>query len=600
MPPLFSCQSLNKSFFSRTLFRNISLTLEEGERIGLIGPNGSGKSTLMKIIVGTEKPDSGNVAPRRGIRMEYVPQEDAFPAGSTVAEVLDKALESTSLEAYERDMEVSIVLAKFGFQEPHQVVDTLSGGWRKRLAIARALIREPELLLLDEPTNHLDIEGILWLERLLASANYAVLVISHDRYFLESVATRLVELSSTYPDGYLSVDGTYSDFLIRKEEFLAAQNQLQHTLNKQAVREVAWLRHGAPARSTKSKYRIEAAGKLLDELASVTFRNNQGKAVDIDFSATQRKANELLVAKAVSKAMGGRTLFRDLNISLSHKDRLGLIGSNGSGKTTLLRLLTDELQPDSGVIRRADNLRVVRFDQNRATLDKKVSLRQALSPNSDFVPFQGGSIHVAGWASRFLFRSEQLEQPVGALSGGEQARVLIARLMLEPADVLILDEPTNDLDIPSLEMLEESLLEFPGAVILVTHDRYLLDRVSTQLLALEEDGKTAYYAEYAQWEEKNEPVKEVFSRSNPYAKPMPKPSEKSLRRLSTAEKRELEGMEETILLAEGDVKALQARLQDPEIVSDHLRMEMIWKAIQGAEERVAALYVRWEELEARK
>ncbi len=600
MPPLFSCQSLNKSFFARTLFRNISLTLEEGERVGLIGPNGSGKSTLMKIIVGTEKPDSGNVAPRRGLRMEYVPQEDAFPAGSTVTEVLDRALHTTSLESYEREMEINITLAKFGFEDGNQVVDTLSGGWRKRLAIARALIKEPELLLLDEPTNHLDIEGILWLERLLSGANYSVLVISHDRYFLEGVSTRLIELSSSYPDGYLSVDGTYSDFLIRKEEFLSAQSQLQHTLNKQAVREVAWLRQGAPARSTKSKYRIEAAGKLLDELANVTFRNNQGKAVDIDFSATQRRANELLVAKAVSKALGGKTLFRNLNISLSHKDRLGLIGSNGSGKTTLIRLLTGDLQPDSGEIRRADTLRVVRFDQNRATLDKKLSLRNALSPNSDFVPFQGGSIHVAGWASRFLFRSEQLEQPVGALSGGEQARVLIARLMVEPADVLILDEPTNDLDIPSLEMLEDSLMEFPGAVILVTHDRYLLDRVSTQLLALEEDGKTTYYAEYAQWQEKNAPVKEPVSRYAQPAKAAPKPSEKALRRLSTAEKRELDNMEETILAAETEVETLQARLQDSDIVSDHLRMEQAWKAIQEAQRRVAAHYTRWEELEARK
>lgn len=600
MPPLFSSQSLSKSFFGRDLFRNISLTIEEGERIGLIGPNGSGKSTLMKIIVGAEKADSGAVAPRRGLRMEYVPQEDSFPAGSAVAEVLDRALQTTSLEAYEREMEVGVTLAKFGFQDPNQITDALSGGWRKRLAIARAVIREPELLLLDEPTNHLDIEGILWLERLLGDANFSVLTISHDRYFLEGVATRLIELSAAYPDGFLSVDGNYSDFLIKREEFLSAQSQLQHTLNKQAAREVAWLRQGAPARSTKSKHRIEAAGKLLEELSNVTFRNNQGRAVDIDFSATQRKANELLVAKAAGKAMGGKTLFRDLNVSLSHKDRLGLIGANGSGKTTFLRLLTGELQPDSGEIRRAEALRIVRFDQNRATLDKKLSLRQALSPNSDYVPFQGGSIHVAGWANRFLFRSEQLEQPVGALSGGEQARVLIARLMAEPADVLILDEPTNDLDIPSLEMLEESLLEFPGAVILVTHDRYLLDRVSTQLLAIERDGKTAHYAEYAQWEEKNAPAPEPAPRPSQAAKAAPKPSEKSLRRLSTSERRELEGMEEVILAAEAEAEALEARLQAPEVVSDHLRMEAAWRAVQGAQSRITALYARWEELEARK
>ncbi|HLK56472.1 MAG TPA: ABC-F family ATP-binding cassette domain-containing protein, partial [Chthonomonadaceae bacterium] len=483
MSLLLSVQSLSKAFSARPLFTDITLGISEGERLGLIGPNGSGKTTLLHILSGAETPDSGEVSKRRDVRLVAVAQEDAFPPEQTVGDILTSAIAHEPLEDYERTALLKRVLAQVGFAEDAQQAGALSGGWRKRLALARALIQRPDLLLLDEPTNHLDLNGVLWLEALLRSAPFAFLLISHDRYFLENVTNRIIELSRAYPEGYLSVKGAYSDFLTRKQDFLTAQAQQQHALEGQVKREVEWLRRGPQARTTKAQYRIDEAHRLIGELAEVKVRNAQDKTVDVDFSASGRKTKELLVAKNLSKALGGRTLFSNLNLTLMPGAKLGLLGPNGSGKTTLLRLLTEELTPDTGVIRKAEGLRVVYFDQARAPLDRQQSLRRALSPESDNVVYRGASMHVSAWARRFLFRPEQLEMPVGALSGGEQARILLANLMRLPADILILDEPTNDLDIPSLEVLEESLSDFPGALVLVTHDRYMLDTVSTELLA---------------------------------------------------------------------------------------------------------------------
>ena len=602
MTPLLSAQGISKAFSARALFQNISFGINEGERIGVIGPNGSGKSTLLKILAGRDTPDSGLVSARRRLRIGYVAQEDEFPPEATVLQILTDALADLPMETVERDLQITLTLTKVGFPDRDQRAADLSGGWRKRLAIAREIIRDPELLLLDEPTNHLDLEGILWLEDLLQTASFACLLISHDRFFLERVATRLIELNKAYPEGYLSVEGAYSDFLEKKDAFLDAQQQRQHTLAGQVKREVEWLRRGAPARTTKAKGRIESAGNLINELAEVKYRNAQNRSADIDFSATNRKTKELLVAKDVKKCMGARLLFDDVNVVLSPGVRLGLLGPNGSGKTTLLKVLSDALPADGGTVQKADGLRIVLFDQNREQLDRKVSLRNALSPNSDNVTFNEGSMHVSAWARRFLFQAGQLDMPVGSLSGGEQARVLIARLMLRPADLLILDEPTNDLDIPTLEVLEQSLLEFPGALILVTHDRYLLDRISTTLLALDGKGGADFYADYSQWEAKQTapPVSELAeSNQNPKSK-IQNPKLPAGRRLSTAEQRELQNMETIIMAAEERVSELQTEMQQPEIVADYQKLKTIMDSIHEAEQKVAALYARWEELEARK
>lgn len=603
MAVLISCQALTKSFGARPLFKDITLGLSDGERMGLIGPNGTGKSTLLRIFAGEERPDRGDISRKRDVRLVYLPQEDIFTEGETVEAILRYVLHDQPLEEYEVAARVATVLAKVGFVRADEPVSSLSGGWKKRLALARALIQRPDLLLLDEPTNHLDLEGVLWMEALLKEAPFAFLLVSHDRLFLEHVTNRVVELNRVYPEGYLSVNGNYSDFLTRREEFLQAQSQQQHALEGQVKREIEWLRRGPQARTTKAQSRIDAAHKLIGDLADVKYRNAQDKALSIDFTASLRKTKELLVGKNLAKTLGGRLLFQHLDLTLSPGIKLGLLGPNGSGKSTLLRLLTGALESDSGTIKRAEGLRIVLFDQNRAQLDKNISLRQALSPNGDTVLFRDSSMHVASWAKRFLFRSEQLEMPVSHLSGGEQARILIANLMLTPADLLILDEPTNDLDIASLEVLEESLDGFPGALVLVTHDRYMLDTVSNELLALDGAGHVAYYADYAQWEatqrkreldrieEERKQAQSARSNLKPAA---------AVRRLSTAEQRELAQMEESILAAEAEVEAAQRLLSAPEVVSDYRKVQQAMEMLAAAEAHVAKLYTRWDELEARR
>src|SRR6266850_768979 len=364
---------------------------------------------------------------------------------------------------------------------------------------ARELAAAPDILLMDEPTNHLDVAGILWLEDVLTERARAFVVVSHDRYFLEHVATRMLELNRVYPAGLFESEGSYSRFLARRDEALREQAAYQESLANTVRREIEWLRRGAKARSTKAKGRIKQAGRLIEELEDARARGLTASA-GIDFTSSQRRTRRLLVARGLSASRGGRRLISDLDLIVTPGTRVGLIGPNGSGKTTLLEVLAGVVPPDAGEIERADDLRIVRFEQERAGFDPGQSLRRALAPEGDAVTWQGRSVHVAAWAKRFLFRPEQLEVPVGRLSGGEQARILIARLMRESADLLILDEPTNDLDIPTLEVLEDSLAEFDGGLVLVTHDRFMLERVSTVILALDGEGGTETFADYAQWE----------------------------------------------------------------------------------------------------
>ena len=594
MAVLLSCQSLTKAYGARPLFHDISLGVDENERMGLIGPNGAGKSTLLRIFAGEEKPDKGTVSSRRGLRSAYIAQEDLFPAGATVESVLTDSLAGEHLDEIEREVRLEVALNRVGFSRRDQAVETLSGGWKKRLSLARALVREAELVLIDEPTNHLDMEGVLWLEGLLREASFAFILISHDRVFLENVTTRIVELHPQYAEGFLSVSGTYSAFLMQREEYLGAQANRQSALATQVKREIEWLQRGAQARSTKAQGRINQAGQMIDELAELKYRNSQTRTAGIDFSASGRQTRELVVGKDLTKSLGDKTLFRHLSLTLAPGTRLGLLGPNGSGKTTLLKLLTGELSPDTGTVKRAEGLRVVLFDQNRAQLDKSLSLRDALSPNSDTVIYRGNPMHVSGWAKRFLFKTEQLTTPLRYLSGGEQARILIAQLMLRPADVLILDEPTNDLDIPTLEVLEDSLLSFPGALVLVTHDRYLLESVSTDLLALDGTGGARHFASLDQWQAAQMPLPAAAPAAR-FKAPVPAAS-----RLSTAERRELGQIEAKIEAAEEEVAALERQLEDPQVASDAAKLHEVWEALPIAREKSTALYARWEDLEARR
>jgi ABC transport system ATP-binding/permease protein len=603
MPPavLLSCESITKTFGARPLFEDLSFGLAEGDRVGLIGPNGSGKSTFLRILAGTEEPDGGVRALRRGTRLGYVPQDPTFPPGRTVEEILTGALADDPSEDFEKATRVAVALSRAGFNEPSQSVDVLSGGWKKRLAIAAELVKEPDVLLLDEPTNHLDVEGILWLEELLRSEPRAYVVVSHDRWFLEHVATRILEIDRRYPDGLFQAPGSYSDFLEKRDEVLRNQAEYQASLANRVRREVEWLKRGAKARTTKAKGRIQEAERLIGELAEVKERTGLAvnARVGLDFNASDRKTKKLLVAHGLSKSFDGRKIISGLDIKLTPGMRLGLLGPNGSGKTTLLSLLDGTLEPDAGTIERAEWLKTVRFEQSRESLDRSVSLRRALAPDGDSVLYQDRPVHVASWAKRFLFSSEQLDTPVSRLSGGEQARILIARLMLRPADLLILDEPTNDLDIPTLEVLEESLLEFPGALVLVTHDRYLLEAVSTLVLALDGRGGAQYFADYAQWEERRSeaqaPAKPAASKAAPTLQKEEKP-----KRLSYKDKLEWEQIEGKILGAEEALAAAQKAVEDPAVATDSAKLQARCADLETARREVERLYARWAELEEKR
>jgi ATP-binding cassette subfamily F protein uup len=603
MALLLKTDSISKSFGPRTLFRGISLSLDDTQHVGLIGPNGTGKSTLLRILAGLERQDSGGIESRRQMRPAYLPQEDTFPPGMTVEEVMLAAFpHDDHRDDHERHIEVQILLGKIGFDDFGQSVDTLSGGWKKRLALARELIKQPDLLLLDEPTNHLDLEGILWLEKFLQSARFACLVVSHDRYFLEHVADRIIELNSAYPDGYLSHDGTYSDFLEKREEFLAAQQSREQSLASQVRREIEWLKRGAKARTTKAKGRIQQANRMMSDLADLKTRNAGDQSAAIDFAASGRQTRKLIALKNVTKSIDGRPLFRDVTLTLAPNDKLGLLGPNGSGKSTLLKLLNGDVQPDAGTITRATELKVVSFEQNRASLDKDQPLRHAFAPHGgEKLFYRGQELHVSGWARRFLFRSEQLDMPVGQLSGGEQSRVLIARMMLREADVLLLDEPTNDLDIPTLEVLEESLETFPGAIVLVTHDRYLLDRLCTDLLALDGKGNANLYADLTQWE--NARQRDPASAEKPLARASTQSEKKSppgLKRLNWNEQREWEQIESKIEQAEAELQSAHQHMDDPAVLADRHRLAEACKRVESAQIAVQALYARWEQLEAKQ
>ena len=677
MPPLINVRSISKAFGADPLFQNVSFTVSEGDRIGLIGPNGSGKSTLLRILAGTEDTDDGEIAFRKRLRMSYVEQESEFRPGDTVRSVVGGALKSSAVPEGERGTRFAETLGRAGFVDLDAEATSLSGGWQKRLAIVQALVQGPDILLLDEPTNHLDLAGIEWLEEVLEHAGFACVVISHDRYFLENVANEMAELSRIYPDGLLRVKGRYSVFLEKKEEFLHAQAKRQEALENlvhseiewleevleqagfacvvishdryflenvanemaelsriypdgllrvkgrysvflekkeeflhaQSKRqealenlvhsEIEWLRRGAKARTRKSKARIGKAGELMEELADLNTRTRTSSA-QIDFSATDRKTKRLIELQNVAYEIGGRRLFEGLNFIVTAGLRVGLVGPNGSGKTTLLRLLRGEVAATEGEIRRADKLRIVYFDQRRE-LDPTVTLRRALAPEGDSVIYQDRVTHVASWAAKFLFKGEQLNQPVERLSGGERARVLIAQLMLQPADVLLLDEPTNDLDIPTLEILEESLLEFRGSLVLVTHDRYMLDRVSTIVLGLDGRGGAERFADYSQWEAW-QAVREQpgLGGAKVATQAAGETGASAKRKLSYLEAREYASIEERVAAAEKIMEAKRTHAEDPAIASDATQLMNAHAELESAQNDVDALYARWAELEKKQ
>ena len=607
MPPILNAQGVSKRFGATPLFQNISFPVNEGDRIGLIGPNGAGKSTLLAVLAGETSPDTGEVSTRKRARIGYVKQISEYAAGATVRGVIEHALKRAHVPEKEREQRLRETLGRAGFADDGADTSVrmdaeaaaLSGGWRKRLAIAEAMVAQPDVLLLDEPTNHLDLEGIEWLEGVLRGARFACVVVTHDRYFIENVASEVVELSRVYAEGLMRVRGTYSKFLEDREAYLESQTKMQESLRNRVKTEIEWLRRGPKARATKAKARIDNAHGLIGKLAEVDSRTRTATA-GIEFAATDRQTKRLIEMEDVAISLGvgtdRRKIVGGVSFGLTNGMKLGLVGPNGSGKTTILRAMSGEIEASAGVVKRANNLRIVYFSQMRE-IDPSLTLRRALAPDSDAVVYQDRVVHVASYAAKFLFTGDQLNQPVERLSGGERARVLIARLMLQPADVLMLDEPTNDLDIPTLEILEESLLEFPGALVLVTHDRYMLDRVSNIVLGLDGMGHARLFADYSQWEEwKEQESGEQGSGGGEQKKPAGAAGKSAKKKLSYMEQREFEGIEALVDGADARLAAAHHRLEDPAIAADAAALTTALAEMEIAQAAHDAVYERWAEL----
>ena len=631
---MLHARGIGKTLGFKTLFEGVSLSVHAGDRLGIIGPNGAGKSTFLKLLAGGGVaglgPDTGEIKTDKSIRIATVAQNDTFDDAMSAVDVVSRAcLDGATArgehpEAHHAEITAEIVLGKVGFPSEMfgKEAGTLSGGWRKRLSIAAALASadgEPDVVLLDEPTNHLDIRGLMWLEqfvtRLTSRGPAAAVFVTHDRAFLERVATRVAELSAAYPDGLLTATGNYTEFLRRKQEFLDAQAEQQRSLAGQVRKDLAWLSRGPQGRGTKAKGRIDQSHERMGTLAQLKERSSaaaQGGS-RVEFNASARKTKKLIVAKGVSKSLGGTRLFSGLDLRLGAGDRLGLLGPNGSGKTTLIRVLTGDLAPDAGSIDLAEpRPEIAVFSQHRTEFEPSLLLRDALCPAGQHVTFRGQSIHVSGWARRFLFTDHQLDQPVKSLSGGELARVHVARIMLVPSDVLVLDEPTNDLDIPTLEIMEEALEDYPGALVLVTHDRAMLDRLTTDVLALDGVGGASMYASLEQEikadmdraRAEDAAVKSSAETSkdapkNQAESPAGKQPGKRVK-LSYNEQREFDGIESAIERAEADAARAEAEIQKPAVLADHEKMAEACAVLDAAQARVAALYARWDELETKQ
>jgi ATP-binding cassette subfamily F protein uup len=476
----------------------------------------------------------------------------------------------------------------------------MSGGWKKRVALARELVRKPDLLLLDEPTNHLDVETILWLERLIAQSPFATVTITHDRLFLNKVSNRIIELDPRHAGGLLDVRGDYADYLETREHLITAQERREVILKNTLRRETEWLRRGAKARTTKQQARIQRAGDLKDEVEELGVRN-QARTARLEFQTTDRNPKKLVEAKGISKSYGERQIFKGLDLLLTPGTRVGLLGPNGSGKSTLIRVLLGHEEPGSGTVTRSEHLTVAYFDQTRESLDPSLTLVKTLCPVGEFVDYRGSRVHVRSYCDRFLFTQGQMDMPVGRLSGGEQSRVLIAKLMLGAANLLVLDEPTNDLDLATLGVLEECLREFGGAVLLVAHDRYFLDQVATRILAFPPGGGNPVpFADLSQWEDWHEAraaeQERAAKAASKVAAPAATPSPASKKRLGYKEQRELDSMEGNIQAAEEKLARLTEESGRPENLSNAVKLSELTSQMAETQAEIDRLYARWAEL----
>jgi ATP-binding cassette subfamily F protein uup len=632
--PHITLDNASLAFGHHPLLDKASFQLDPGERVGLIGRNGAGKSSLLKVIAGETKLDDGNVWRATSIRIVYVPQEPVLKTGHTVYEAvaeglgdmqqvlvdyhavthsmgsadadIDALMEKMQALQHELDAKdgwgmqakVETVLSRLSLDADTKV-DSLSGGWRKRVALGRALVADPEVLLLDEPTNHLDLEAIQWLEELLLNFNGGVLFITHDRRFLNRLATRIVELDRGKLTDFV---GNYENYQIKKEELLAIEATHAAKFDKVLAQEEVWIRQGIKARRTRNEGRVRQLEKLRLERAAR--RERQGN-VKLSLDAGERSGKLVAELDNVVKAYGERTLISGFSTRILRGDRIGLLGPNGVGKTTLLKLILGELEADSGTIQRGTNMNVAYFDQMREALDEEATLADTISPGSDFVEIGNERKHVISYLEDFLFPPQRSRSPVKSLSGGERNRLLLARLFARPSNVLVLDEPTNDLDIDTLELLESLLQDFPGTLFLVSHDRAFLENTVTQVIAFEGNGQlTEFGGGYDDWLRFTEQRTKEAANAPKVKIETPKPAATSAptkTKLSYKEQLELDQLPEKIEALEIEQAAINATLADPEIYKTDLeKATALQIKLTELDDALINALARWEELESKK
>ena len=597
--PLVSLDHIRMAYGHLPLLDDASLLIEAGERVCVIGRNGAGKSTLLQIISGAVVPDAGTVWRQPALRIARLEQDVPLSTDRRVLDVIADAFkEHDHVDGWHVDVSVDMVVSRLGLPAD-AIVSTLSGGWRRRVLLARALVAQPDLLLLDEPTNHLDIEAMTWLESFLDGYRGAVVFVTHDRAFLKRVATRIVELDR----GRLtSWPGDYDTFLEKKDAWLANEAIRHEKFDKKLAQEEAWLRQGIKARRTRDEGRVRALMAMRKERAE---RRGQSGRVRLQTHSSDRSGQLVFEAEAVSKAFGGTPIVRDASFRVMRRDRVGLIGPNGSGKTTLLRMLMGELEPDGGEIRRGTNVHIAYYDQQREQLDPERTVFETVGEGNDTVTINGRTQHVHGYLRDFLFSAERANSPVKALSGGERNRLFLARLLTRPANVLVLDEPTNDLDLETLELLESYLADWPGTLLLVSHDRAFIDHVVTSTLVFEGEGRVQeYVGGYEDWlrqKSSMQPSTSSADRESPRAAKQADTDGAPVRtKLSFKEQREMDELPGLIAQLESEQAALHARVESPDFYKEPA--DEIARALARVEEMKSALhdaYTRWDELDSR-
>lgn len=598
---LLRFDDVSLAFGSRPLLDHVSLLVDEGERVCLVGRNGEGKSSLLRLVAGLATPDDGSVWSRPGARIAMLAQDLDAVADACVRDIVEGGLPANAGELWETTPRVDAVMSRLGLDGTAQFA-SLSGGWRRRVLLGRALVGDPDVLLLDEPTNHLDIAAIEWLEGTMLSFRGALLFVSHDRAFVNRLATRVVELDR----GHLSLwPGNYDEFVARKTLQLENEAKANAEFDRKLAEEEVWIRKGVEARRTRNEGRVRALMAMRSERRAR--RERIGRA-EFAVAEAVESGKRVFEAQRVGVSFDDHVVIRDLDLKIQRGDRVGIVGPNGAGKSTLLKLLLGELEPSTGKVIRGTRLEAAYYDQQRARLDLSASVQDNVNDGNTFVPIGGENRHVSGYLRDFLFRPDQLRTPASALSGGERNRLLLAKLFARPANLLVLDEPTNDLDLDTLELLEERVADFDGTLLLVSHDRAFLDRVVTSLLVLEGDGHVQEFiggwSDYAIWRRERQrttvpPRETASSRESAVAARTKESMPSRSRRLSFKEQREFDSLPATIESLETDKAELERVVADPAFYQrsqDEVRGALTRLQYLGTE--IDAAYARWAELEA--